>query len=404
MKNTIKLAVAAVMLAGAALPAAAELKNKNEVSVQAGTLIFEGDLHADNSFVYGARLGHFFTERFSAEVSAFNGNTSREHSKANLHALYPAVEALYHFRFGKWMPFVQAGAGVMRLNPEGGKAVNDFAVQWGGGVKYFYKPDFLIRADVSHIIDPEIHEGTNDLLAVLGVSWLFGKEEAAKKIAEVKQMVKDTDGDGATDDKDQCPGTPAGVKVDANGCPVPVDTDGDGVTDDKDRCPGTPAGVKIDANGCPLPVDSDADGVTDDKDQCPGTPAGVKVDAKGCPEGTKEMPTDNWVLKGVTFEVNSDVLKPESRQVLDEAVAILQPRTSVRLEIQGHTDNTGNSAYNMKLSDKRAAAVKAYLVGKGIAADRLEAKGYGDTLPVADNATAAGREANRRIEFKVLSR
>ena len=372
MKNNIKLTVAAVLLAGAALPAAAELKNKNEVSVQAGAMVFEGDAKINNGFVYGARFGHFFTERLSAEISAFTGDTNREHSSANINALYPALAASYHFRFGKWMPFVQAGAGILRLNPEGGSATSDFAAHWGGGLKYFYKPDLLIRADVDHVIDTEIGKGTNDLLAVLGVSWLFGKEEAAKKVEEVKQALKDTDGDGVTDDKDQCPGTPAGVKVDANGCPLPVDTDGDGVTDDKD--------------------------------QCPGTPAGVKVDEKGCPQGTKEIPSDNWVLKGVTFEVNSDVLKPESRQVLDEAVAILQPRTSVRLEIQGHTDNTGNSAYNMKLSDKRAAAVKAYLVSKGIAADRLEAKGYGDTMPVADNSTAEGRNANRRIEFKVLSR
>ena len=110
------------------------------------------------------------------------------------------------------------------------------------------------------------------------------------------------------------------------------------------------------------------------------------------------------MLKGVAFEGNSEVIKAESRQALDEAVAILQPRTSVRLEIQGHTDNTGDSDYNLKLSDKRAASVKAYLVGKGIAAYRLETKGYGDAKPVADNTTEEGRTANRRIEFKVLSR
>ncbi len=404
MKNEIKTVVALVLLAGTALPAAAELKNKNEVSVQAGAMVFEGDAKIENDFVYGARFGHFFTERLSAEISAFTGDTSRKHSEANLNALYPTVAASYHFRFGKWLPFVQVGAGILRLHPAGAKADSDFAAHWGGGLKYFYKPDLLLRADVDHVINTESGKGTNNLLAVLGVSWLFGKEEVAKKVEEVKQVLKDSDGDGVTDDKDLCPNTPAGVKVDASGCPVPVDSDGDGVTDDKDKCPNTPAGVKVDANGCPLPVDTDGDGVTDDKDQCPGTPAGVKVDEKGCPQGTKEMPTDNWVLKGVTFEVNSDVLKPESRQVLDEAVAILQPRTSVRLEIQGHTDNTGNSAYNLKLSEKRAAAVKAYLVSKGIAADRLEAKGYGDTMPAADNSTPAGREANRRIEFKVLSR
>jgi outer membrane protein OmpA-like peptidoglycan-associated protein len=89
----------------------------------------------------------------------------------------------------------------------------------------------------------------------------------------------DSDKDGVTDNLDKCPGTPAGVAVDKDGCPL--DSDGDGVPDYLDKCPGTPAGVKVDKDGCPL--DSDNDGVTDNLDKCPGTPAGVKVDKDGCP-------------------------------------------------------------------------------------------------------------------------
>ena len=177
MKNNIKIAVALVLLAGAALPAAAALKNKNEITVQAGAMIFEGDLKTDSSFIYGARLGHYINERFSAEISAFNGDANREHSTANLNAKYASAAALYHFRSGKLRPFVQAGAGVMRLNPQGGKTTTDFAAHWGGGLKYFYKPDLLVRADVTHVIDTDVKEGTHSLLAVLGVSWLFGKGE-----------------------------------------------------------------------------------------------------------------------------------------------------------------------------------------------------------------------------------
>ena len=268
MKNRIYIALASVILAGSALPAAAELKNKNEVSVQAGTLMFEGDAKIDDSLVYGARLGHFFTERFSTEISAFAGDTARKHSSTEVNALYPSVAALYHFRCGKFMTFVQAGGGLMRLHAEGGKTSSDFAAHWGVGLKYFYKPDLLVRADAEHVIDTGIGKGTNDLLGVLGVSWLFGAPE-------------DTDKDGIPDAKDRCPGTPAGVVVDARGCPL--DSDMDGVPDYKDSCPGTPAGVAVDAKGCPLQVDSDGDGVPDANDQCPGTPAGVKVDMKGCP-------------------------------------------------------------------------------------------------------------------------
>ena len=214
----------------------------------------------------------------------------------------------------------------------------------------------------------------------------------------------DSDGDGVADAKDQCPNTPAGTKVDAKGCPVPVDSDGDGVTDDKDQCPNTPAGTRVDSKGCPVPVDSDGDGVMDDKDQCPDTPVGTKVGPTGCPESAGEVPTDNWVLKDINFEVNSDALTADGRQVLDGVVAILLPRRNVRIEIQGHTDSTGDEQKNMELSTKRAATVKNYLIGKGVDGSRLETKSYGSSVPVGDNATEEGRAANRRIEFKVLSK
>lgn len=387
-----------VLMAG---PASAELKGRNELAVQAGFLNYEGDTDLDAGLALGARLGHFFTEEISAEALLFR-------SGGDATAFYPGAAGSYHFRFGKWLPFAQAGLGLMRVNAAGAKADSAFSLHWGGGVKYFYKPDFLLRADLSHIISTEKGPGTHDLLGAVGVSWLFGSsiEEAKKAVEQVKQAAAaDSDRDGVADDKDNCAGTPAGTRVDANGCPLPVDSDGDGVTDDKDNCAGTPAGTGVDANGCPLPPpDSDTDGVDDGKDQCADTPAGTKVGATGCPEGAGEIPADEWVLKGVNFEVGSDVLTADSLQVLDGAAAVLLPRKTVRIEIQGHTDSTGDAQKNMELSDKRAVAVKNYLAGKGVEASRLETRGYGSSVPAGDNATAEGRAANRRIEFKVLSR
>lgn len=152
------------------------------------------------------------------------------------------------------------------------------------------------------------------------------------------------------------------------------------------------------------PVDSDNDGVVDSDDNCPSTAAGVKVDAKGCPQGAKAVPQDNWVLSGVQFEIGSDVLKRESESSLNEAAEILNTHAKVRVEIQGHTDNTGKADFNQSLSERRANSVKSYLVTKGVAGNRLETKGYGQNQPKADNSTADGRAQNRRIEFKVLSR
>ncbi len=209
--------------------------------------------------------------------------------------------------------------------------------------------------------------------------------------------IKDSDGDGVTDDKDQCPGTPRGVKVDAVGCPL--DSDGDGVTDDKDQCPGTPRGVKVDAVGCPL--DSDGDGVTDDKDKCPGTPKGVIVDADGCPIA-KMTQKGTYIFEGIQFDTAKWSFKPQSYAVMDKIVKTMETHPNLKVEIQGHTDNKGSAPYNQALSDKRAKAVMEYIVSKGIAAERLTAKGYGLSMPLESNDTEAGRAANRRVELKPI--
>lgn len=203
--------------------------------------------------------------------------------------------------------------------------------------------------------------------------------------------VADADGDGVSDDRDRCPGTPSGAQVDADGCPI--DSDGDGVYDGLDQCPDTPRGATVDAKGCPL--DSDGDGVYDGLDACPDTPAGAKVDSRGC-----EIPAV-ITLSGVTFEVNTANLQPDSRSVLNEMAAQLKANPTVKVEVAGHTDNTGEADYNLDLSQRRAEAVRDYLIGQGVDAGQLTARGYGETQPVADNATRAGRQQNRRVELIV---
>lgn len=146
----------------------------------------------------------------------------------------------------------------------------------------------------------------------------------------------------------------------------------------------------------PLPVDGDHDGVPDVKDLCPDTPAGVPVDGAGCAR------RQEVVLHGVTFAFDSTALTGTSREVLDNAARILRDNPEVRVEVAGHTDNFGTAAYNLRLSQGRAAAVVNYLRSQGVAADRMVAKGYGLTQPKASNATLAGRQINRRTEFRIL--
>jgi adhesin transport system outer membrane protein len=144
--------------------------------------------------------------------------------------------------------------------------------------------------------------------------------------------------------------------------------------------------------------DQDGDGIADDKDMCPDTPKGTKVDAKGCPlKAVIE-------LKGVNFEYASSKLRADSFPVLDEMAQTLQRYPELKVEVAGHTDNNNHSKnpkLNEQLSQNRANAVMNYLVGHGVVADRLSAKGYGASQPVADNATEEGQAKNRRVELRI---
>lgn len=214
-----------------------------------------------------------------------------------------------------------------------------------------------------------------------------GATAGALLCADYGSQVGDSDGDGVPDDRDQCPNTPAGVAVDADGCPL--DTDGDGVPDYMDECPGTPAGVEVNASGCPL--DSDGDGVPDYMDQCPNTPAGADVNALGCEADV--------VLHDVNFEFDSATLTPQAEDILDGVAEKLSANSQVRVRVEGYTDSIGTEAYNKDLSQRRAESVKDYLNSQGIAANRMKAIGYGESDPIATNETAAGRAQNRRVEL-----
>ena len=168
------------------------------------------------------------------------------------------------------------------------------------------------------------------------------------------------------------------------------DSDGDGVIDSKDQCPDTPAGVEVDATGCAL--DSDGDGVPNYKDECPNTRANLVVDDKGCPVGEARMDLN------VEFKTNKAEIMPRHTDELDRAGEFLQKYPNARMRIEGHTDNVGAADYNQQLSERRAASVKAYLVEEfNIDPDRLQAKGFGESRPIATNETAAGRQKNRRV-------
>ncbi len=206
--------------------------------------------------------------------------------------------------------------------------------------------------------------------------------------------IPDTDGDGVNDEEDKCP-TVAGIAK-YHGCPIP-DTDGDGINDEEDKCP-TVAGVAK-YHGCPIP-DTDGDGLNDEEDRCP-TVAGPK-DNFGCPVIKKEVKAKvEKAAKNIFFQTGKSTLLAKSFASLDGVVSVMKEDASLNIDVKGHTDNTGKAELNQTLSQQRADAVKAYLVKKGIDESRITSNGYGDTQPIATNATAAGRQQNRRVEMVI---
>ena len=204
----------------------------------------------------------------------------------------------------------------------------------------------------------------------------------------------DKDGDGIADGDDACPDKPGLAKY--KGCPIP-DTDGDGINDELDKCPAVVGVARY--QGCPIP-DTDGDGVNDEEDKCPNR-AGPASN-QGCPEITKEVIEKiNVAAKNVFFATGSFKLLPKSYKALDEVASIIKADDLLKIQIDGHTDAQGDDAKNLALSENRAKAVKDYLISKGVAEAATNSTGYGETKPVADNKTAAGRAKNRRVEMTV---
>jgi len=212
----------------------------------------------------------------------------------------------------------------------------------------------------------------------------------------------DADGDGIADARDQCLLEPEDKDgyLDEDGCPD-RDNDADGIADAQDKCPDKaedPDGFQDD-DGCP-DLDNDGDTVADLDDQCPNTPGSPTAPKKGCPGLVVVTGKEIRITQQIQFEFNKAVIKAGiSFKILDEVAQVLKDNPKINLEVQGHTDNVGLAAYNQKLSQQRADAVRAYLVSHGVEAGRLTSKGYGMTQPLVPNTSEGNRALNRRVQF-----
>ncbi|MFT3904791.1 MAG: OmpA family protein [Steroidobacteraceae bacterium] len=326
---------------------------------QIGGTFTDSERKVDDALFYGLAIGKHLNDRWALEFNALGGSHDGKSGMPDLDISALSVDLLRSFNSGgRVSPYFTAGLGVLRDDPSPGKGSNDFLTQAGLGLAIHAwqsasgSSAFNIRPQVKLRWDDTGRAGhLQDVLAGIGFEFAFGG--SAAPVA-----------------------APVAVVAPA---PAPA-----------------PAPVVASPPPAPQPVDSDGDGVLDNVDRCPGTPRGTAVDAYGCPR------KGSITLVGVNFATNSAQLLPESLGVLNTVATDLKTYPRLKVELQGHTDSAGSDAYNLKLSQSRAEAVRDYLVSQGVSAGQLSAKGYGESRPVAANTTAAGRAENRRVVMDVL--
>ena len=373
-------------------------------------------------------VGRYIGAGFSAEISGSLNKIEKGYGyakgdrKVDLSFWSVDLRGKYHLNSLwnglRWFdPYAQVGGGYANIDSEG-----EFKIVGGGGANFWLTENIGINAQSTYNYMPDGKIGADFFQHSVGITIKFGGKDTdgdgisddkdeCPEVAGLKEFngCPDSDGDGIVDSQDACPneagpkelngcpdsdGDGIADKDDAcpneagpkqlNGCP---DADGDGVADKDDKCPNE-AGPK-ENNGCPWP-DTDKDGVLDKDDDCPEV-AGPASN-RGCPEVTQEVQkTLNEYAKTILFDTGKSSIRPESAAVLEQIVSVLNQYKNAKFAIEGHTDSTGNKEKNVRLSQERADSVKLYLVQRGIVDSRLSSKGYGPEKPIASNKNAKGR-------------
>jgi len=453
MAGVLRLVISGVLLALMAFAAPVYAANRAgavTVSPLLGTHIFKKSEQLKNGEYYGVALGYNVTDHFSLELIGTGSMVLDKATPREFQYYTSTLGFLYHFNpQGKLVPYFggAVGASYMDTDIPGDDVNEDLLADYGLGFKYFTTDWLALRVDARHVLRHEtswnpIDHGKNygNFMFSGGLTFQLGGTSS-----EIVKSV-DSDGDGVIDSLDICAATPAGVSVDAYGCPL--DSDHDGVIDDIDQCSGTAFGVEVDSVGCEvmaapatesvinddldgdgvpnhldkcpntpegMPVnehgclaDSDHDGVFDIDDICPQTPQGIPVGDDGCPVELAPPVTEDFaqmdsVRLNIEFSSNSSKIAPQYAGELQRAAAFSKAHPTAVLIVEGHTDNTGSEIANQKLSQHRADTVRWILVRDyGVDPKRIVARGFGEGQPVASNDTAEGRKANRRVLVRLM--
>ena len=405
MNRSLRPTVVAALAAGA-IVTSADLASANvEIGGTAGIHVFskKNELGVNdsstadslrNSSLFGIRLGVFFGNYIGIEAEGAVIPSEARKQVFDVWTVTYRAHLVFQLRAeepNRFIPFVLAGGGAFTIVDNSGSKNDadiakdtDLAFYAGLGAKLRVDNGWGLRLDARLLFPPSSRDNgvTTDFEALLSIYKEFGRP----KKAEAKAVDNDPDKDGIVGDADKCPNEPEDKDgfQDEDGCPDP-DNDGDGIPDAVDKCPNEP---------------ETKNGFQDDD---------------GCPD---EIPAKlkqfTGAIQGINFKLGDAALQTNSNTTLDKAVAVLKEFGDLKLEIQGHTDDQplkagGKFADNTALSQARAESVKAYFVAKGISADRVVAKGYGETVPVEDPKGLTGgklnaaRAKNRRVEFKLIS-
>lgn len=306
---------------------------------------FDSDRDLDGEMSWSLGGEYRYGRNWAAELRYFDTDPDFEKGRGDAEVSQYYLDGLYYFagQAEKWQPFALMGLGHAEAE-SGRNDAQETQGAFGGGVRYAFTDNWSLRADVRAIHG--FDDSTWDSMVNVGISYAFGSLASAAPAAVVAPVVT----------------KPAPA-------PAPRDSDGDGVTDDIDRCLNTPPGVVVNAEGCVLTRATE-----------------VSFDLS------------------LRFAHDSDVVEAYDSAEVERVVNYLKEHGSATGVIEGHTDNTGNAAYNKKLSERRARAVEVLLVEKyGVTEGRLSSTGYGMERPIASNDTAEGRQANRRVVVKVTN-
>ena len=340
---------------------------KYEVTPVIGYNFVENNLALDDAMLYGAEVQYNgYDSVFKPELSVLYSNPDYENSNLDADIYRLALNAVYEYdKVGVFTPLAKLGLGYETISGTHNTQNSDGAfLDAGIGAKVELAKNLALKLEAIYMLKDGVKGSDNNLATLVGLSYAFGGTTPAPAPEPIAEPAPQ---------------------------PVDGDDDNDGVLNSVDSCPTTPAGNEVDAKGCCL--DDDKDGVINSTDKCLTTPAGQVVDADGC------------MLKvdlHINFNTNSYSIDAQSDANIADFAHFMELKPEYSAKITGHTDNRGSASYNKTLSQKRAEAVKALLVEKGVAEDRIASEGMGEESPVVDNSTKEGRAKNRRIEASLI--